>query len=133
VNVDPERAAKPIIPPNDFDAERAIIGACTYRVAGIAAVLDAGLEPGHFYRPENRRQFCELVDHWIAGRLPDPGLIKTGITGPAYTVAAVSRPDLYADRIIDAWRRRQLYNEALGIDEPLIDWAAWWTMKAAAR
>lgn len=106
--------------------ERHLLGALTYRPQGIEAVVESGLEPGHFTQPAHARAYFNLFRAWCDDVDPDPGLQHDGVDGPAYGTPQVSDPEAYAHRILNLAERRNLYHVALEEHVPFYGWQDYW-------
>src|SRR5690349_20887734 len=66
------REAGPLAPPQDLEAEQGVLGAILLSNAALTPlVADAGLEPGHFYRPAHGRIFEAMLALHAAGEPVD--------------------------------------------------------------
>lgn len=116
-----EQPGRQPVPPNDLDAEGAVLSALLLRPKEIG-LLDGILEPHHFYADANRRIYeavrqlvtsgkaVDIVS--VAGVLRDAELLGK-IGGSPYlaqlsdaTPAVAHLPD-HARRIVEKWRQRQ--------------------------
>lgn len=114
-------AAPLVEPPHDLTLERHCLGAMSYRRANVEAVVDTGLEPGHFYAPDHARLYGTIFEHWVNDWALDR----------VYDAPQVSRPDLYAVELIAIAERRAQFFAAAGIDAGVhVGWPEWWAARA---
>jgi hypothetical protein len=112
--------------PYDLDTERWVLGAMAWRKANVEAVVDTGLEPGHFFDGANAVEYGRILEAWIAGTI-----VSGGDTRGA---PQVSRPQDYAIELIELSERRSTMLAAAGITPPAhIDWPTYWEVRAHAR
>jgi replicative DNA helicase len=110
------------IPPNDLDAEAAVLSAVLLSRESLDKVMPL-LSPDHFYSEANRRIFEGFLDLHLSGRpidilttrswLADRELLQR-VGGASYlaqiadAVPAISNVDDYARIVREKWRLRQL-------------------------
>ena len=110
------------IPPNDLDAEAAVLSAVLLSRESLDKVMPL-LSPDHFYSEANRRIFEAFLDLHVSGRpidilttrswLADRELLQR-VGGASYlaqiadAVPAISNVDDYARIVREKWRLRQL-------------------------
>lgn len=63
--------------PQDLQAEIGVLGACLLAESAISTVLEAGLQPEHFYGPHHERIFRAIVDMHDAGHPIDATTLAT--------------------------------------------------------
>lgn len=119
------------VPPHNFEAEMALLGAIMANVRALDMVADI-LEPRHFADARHREVYKAACDLYAKGHEPNPITLKnhfevTGslvdIGGPGYlallasSIVTIINSRDYAQTIIDRWlRRRTIVALEEGID-----------------
>ncbi len=115
------------VPPNDLDAEGAVLAAAMLKQEAVDAIICTGLESSHFYNRDHARIWSAVVELaqagqpvdlvQVASRLRARGEIKA-VGGPEYLAKlvdetpAVRNVEAYATTVIQKARLRRAIDEA---------------------
>lgn len=122
----PPRRAPTSAPPHDADAETGLLGTMLASLEACDLVIEAGVEPEHFYLPRHGDIYDAITKALGAGEVPDPVTVHarlpsgTNVTGPDLLSLLAHAPvwsnaSAYARRIQHTHRLRRLQGAATAV------------------